>query len=839
MKKITSFFLTTILSFGVVFGQSISQHEAENIAKNFLVKSSVSSMQKAPAKVDLQLAYQKIDNNNPTDKLIYVYNVKGGNGFVVLSADKRTKSILGYSDTGSFDTKNMPVNLVSWLEEYAKQIKYAKKNLKEVSDKDFSTSFSRVAQKTTAVSPLLGAISHNQNSPYNDLCPEKDGERTVSGCVATAIVQVMKYHNHPNQGKSHHSYKWNNQRLSVNFSKQTYDWTKIKPFYDDNASDEEKAEIAKLMYHVGVSVDMNYNLSSNGGSATYTHLAVNALYKYFNYDAGIQVYYKDYFSIQEWNQKIREELDNNRPVIYSGVGADGGHAFVCDGYDETGKFHINWGWGGYSNGYFETTALNPSGLGIGGGSGGFNSQQHIVAGIQKPIEHSKHTQVLGMESFNNIPVEVGRRESFSLTVEKMFNIGGFTYKNGALELALMQDNVFIQRLKYLPFGQQNLKTGWGLTTINLDNIFILGTVQNGNYQIILRYKNEDGDMVPLFVKKKGVKEVNIEVTDDKLKFSSSRPAHNTSLVEKFISVTKLYHNRVGHIKLKLANTGTDDYNSQIGLKLVNKEDNTITQELYQAAVAIPMGTTEKEISILGEITVPVGDYYLEIYYDKDNDLSNTAFPITLLEPNENNRTEVAVLEEPTEEPNLSSNNFLMPKVVKKGEDFDLTVDITNRGGICSGEISAAIFANRITKGLFGTQKLVLDKEQTLNVRLKGNISKLPKGNYQVGLFYKAKGKWTKIGYYHSFKLIENSTDLTDINKDDLLILVNVNSLSVKLPEDNLSVRLFDIRGQLMYQKKNAPNVLEIPTDKLRAGIFLLQVIDKNNNSVVRKVSLTK
>ncbi len=840
MRKITSFVLMIILSFGFTFAQSISQNEAENIAKTFLVKSSSTSlMQRAPAKIDLELAFEKIDNEKPSERLIYVYNIKGGNGFVLVSADKRTKKILGYSKTGSFDSKNIPTNFSYWLNNYAKEIVYAKENLPEVSQTDFSKSMSRVAQKTTSVAPLLGTISYNQGAPYNDECPKKDGKRTATGCVATAMVQVMKYYNWPEKGKSHHSYKWNKSvNLSINFSRQTYDWTKIKSFYNSNSTDEQKAEIAKLMYHAGVSVDMQYDLASNGGSGAQMPLVANALYKYFNYDGGIQVYYRDYFSLQLWNQKIREELDHQRPVIYAGQGTDGGHAFVCDGYDDTGKFHINWGWGGLSNGYFETTALAPNGLGIGGGSGGFNSLQHIITGIQKPVENSKHIQVLGMDGFNNIPTEVDRKSMFSLTVEKLFNIGSFTYKGGAFELALMQDDVFIERLKYIPLGKQDLKSGYGTNALNLNDILILGTVQNGNYQIVFRYKNENGDMVPLLVKKGGIKQVNLEITDDKLKFTSSKPVHNTSLVEKFISVTKLYHNRVGHIKLKLANTGTDDYNSQIGVKLVNKEDNTITQELYQATVGIPMGTAEKEISILGEITVPVGDYYLEIYYDDANDIANTAFPTTLLEPNEHNRTEVAVLETPKEEPELSSSNFSMPKVVKKREDFYVTVDITNNGGISSGDISAAVFHNTVTKTLFGTQALVLDKDQTRSVRLRGNL-KLPKGNYEIGLFYKGKKGWEKIGSYHKFKLIENSTDLNDINKDELLVSVNANSLRVKMPEDNLSIKLFNITGKLIYQKNNVSDVVEIPTDKLRAGIFLLQVIDKNNNSVIRKISLTK
>ncbi len=147
-----------------------------------------------------------------------------------------------------------------------------------------------MAQSTTEVAPLLGTIAYDQSSPYNDLCPEINGIKTVSGCVATAIAQVMKFHNHPNQGKGSHSYTWNGQTLSVDFSTQTYDWTKIEPFYSNSSTTEQKVEIAKLMYHVGVSVDMDYDLASNGGSGAVTSKAVKTLYENFDYDAGIQNY---------------------------------------------------------------------------------------------------------------------------------------------------------------------------------------------------------------------------------------------------------------------------------------------------------------------------------------------------------------------------------------------------------------------------------------------------------------------------------------------------------------------------------------------------------------------
>ena len=205
-----------------------------------------------------------------------------------------------------------------------------------------------------------------------------------------------------------------------------------------------------------------------------------ALIGYFNYDSNIQSYYRDYYSKPEWEGLIKAELNAGRPVFYAGYSKDTGHQFVCDGYDNNGLFHFNWGWSGSSDGYFELSVLNPSSLGIGGGtSGGFNYDQLIVIGVQKPNASSTvHPYQLYLYSpFNNIPASIDRTSAFTLPI-RITNLGINTF-NGKVGLALYNDNGFV---KLLSSRSSSLDTYSGYYNPSYaTNITVPSDVVNGNY----------------------------------------------------------------------------------------------------------------------------------------------------------------------------------------------------------------------------------------------------------------------------------------------------------------------------------------------------------------------
>ena len=334
----------------------IKVKDAENVAKSFF-----SSRQD----VKLDLAYTERTEKHAD---FYVFNKVSENGYVIVSAeDNVDNQILAYSDEGGFDENNIPDNLRWWLLEYKRQIEWVRSNGYEPRRSD------GIKKANVVVGPLLGDLSWGQGSPFNEMCPIENNKHCVTGCVATAMAQIIYYNKWPLQGKGVHSYKWKGQTLSVDFSQSEYDYSKMRNKYD-TYSDVQAQAVAKLMYDCGVSVEMNYGASSSGA---YSDDVQSAFQTYFDYDAGVKYIERDnYFNeFITWDDLIKSELDANRVVYYSGIGPDGGHAFVCDGYNDNGFFHFNFGWNGSSNGYFASAVISTS-------SGKFNANQAIVIGIK-------------------------------------------------------------------------------------------------------------------------------------------------------------------------------------------------------------------------------------------------------------------------------------------------------------------------------------------------------------------------------------------------------------------------------------------------------------------------
>jgi len=334
---------------------------------------------------------------------LYIFN--GEEGFVVMAADDCVQPILGYSLTGRFVAENMPTNVSGWLQGYNDEIQYAiDSKMKATAEtaklwKELTEGNSKVAKAAVVVAPLI-QTKWNQNKYYNSLCPAvsdgPDGHAYV-GCVATAMAQVMKFHEYPSKGNGSHSYTWQEQTLGANFGTTTYDWANMNDYYeyyyDDNGaihrlSDPSSAEIqaiATLMYHCGVSVNMNYGGSSTGGSAAATAYVANALKNYFNYSSTAQYKQKSLFTDADWIAMVKAELDAYRPLEYAGQDPNGssGHAFVCDGYDDRDYFHFNWGWSGNYDGYFSLNNLNTGANNQSGqGNGVYTRDQSAVFGIQ-------------------------------------------------------------------------------------------------------------------------------------------------------------------------------------------------------------------------------------------------------------------------------------------------------------------------------------------------------------------------------------------------------------------------------------------------------------------------
>lgn len=345
-----------------------------------------------------QLSYVTNYTQNPAQAAVYVFSAPGDKGYIVSPADDRFPALLGYSDTGSINAGNIPPQMQWWLSEYAREMDYAISNglaasqPKNVQILNNGSNPTKTMAPRTAIAPLL-ETKYNQSEPYNNQCPVikySDGTtwgRAVTGCVATAMAQVMRYWKYPAAGQGSHSYicepnGGQSFTESMDFSTVTFDWDNMLTEYTyGNYTDTQAAAVAQLMHACGVSVNMTYTPVESGAQSSWVG---NALRNYFKYDSSLSYAVRGMFSNAEWEQFIYNELAASRPVQVNGRGSGGGHAFVCDGYQGDHYFHFNWGWGGSSDGYFMFSALNPGSLGIGGGSGGFNYDQSATYNIFPP-----------------------------------------------------------------------------------------------------------------------------------------------------------------------------------------------------------------------------------------------------------------------------------------------------------------------------------------------------------------------------------------------------------------------------------------------------------------------
>lgn len=306
----------------------------------------------------------------------YVFACRDGRGFLVVSADDAMCPLLGYSASACVDVSTVPPAMRYWLKTYAREIEAA-------ASEGRSYIASAVSRRVRhAIEPLV-STRWNQDTPYNNMCPDVDGARAVTGCVATALAQVMRYHRWPQQGHGANSYMLTDgTEVSMNFADSYFEWNEMLDDYAlQVATPTQSSAVAELMFACGVAVDMQYTSTESGAQVLDVPAA---MVKYFDYDKGIRYLSRDYYGLYAWEELIYDQLVEFGPVQYSGQSNEGGHSFVCDGYSSDGYFHFNWGWGGMSDGYFLLTALDPDEQGIGGSMSGFSYDQSIIANVSRP-----------------------------------------------------------------------------------------------------------------------------------------------------------------------------------------------------------------------------------------------------------------------------------------------------------------------------------------------------------------------------------------------------------------------------------------------------------------------
>lgn len=376
-------------------------------------------------------------NNAP----YYAFNLE--QGYVIVSGDDEMTELVGYAENGFFDAENVPPQMQLWLDGYAEYVAAVQSGKAKARKILLSDSPSVV------VEPLV-TTKWNQDAPFNNFAPEytddnNNTQRCATGCAATAMAQIMKFHNWPEQGVGHYSYEHQSfGTISSNFSEHVYDWTNMIDRYNNGEYSNVQADaVALLMKDCGVSLNMNYGPVSGASIYSYTPAFKN----YFRYSS--RTVNRSGCETAEFTRIITDELQEGRPIIYCGTGEDGGHAFVVDGYDTNYFLHVNWGWGGYSDGYFDMNYMDPAGLGIGGGSGAFKWNQGIVLArpLKDGVEPYEFIQQLCFVLFNDVQggifckqeMPANKGDDVTILLRNTANLSGESFF-GSLNVGVFDDS---------------------------------------------------------------------------------------------------------------------------------------------------------------------------------------------------------------------------------------------------------------------------------------------------------------------------------------------------------------------------------------------------------------
>ncbi len=448
-------------------------------------------------------------SNNEEAFYVFAYTT-GAPGYVVVSADTRLPEVLAYSTTGHFRTDGMPESVRAYFQSFVEKMKNTPESFtakRRVRGRLFANSTS------PSVEPLLGGIAFSQREPFNNACPLINGTRAVTGCVATAMAQIMKYHQHPNKMKgSDISYTTSGVTVNWNPSTTTFDWTKIRDSYTayvPDYTDAEAAEVAKLLAACGASVRMSYGTEASGAS---TVAAAEALINNFSYDPSIEILSPSLFSEADWHTRIQAELMSHRPILVSGTSDGGsGHAFIIDGFrfdNSTPYYHINWGWNGSDNAYFLIDNMRPSEAGTGGYNENYSYDYDLYFGIQPENNTDEGIALSSSYTVDNSTYSAGSTIRFSISQLKNISAAAFAgnvkaYACNGSRCYEIGDIISISTSNPLPTGYYYYGMNRSFT--------LPSNIPTGKYRIILKAQ-QTGSSVEREVYAADIPEVQINGT---------------------------------------------------------------------------------------------------------------------------------------------------------------------------------------------------------------------------------------------------------------------------------------------------------------------------------------
>ena len=826
-------FSILLMSFFQVLATPVNQTDALQLATNFHQLRSSSKLRSAEA---LKLVYQGSNTGlrSSEDPAFYIYNIGDNQGFVIVSGEDAAKTILGYADEGSFRTDNMPENVQYWLNFYQQEIG-ALRDASAAGSVAASEQVSAIATGQTAVAPLLGGIKWNQTDPFNLLCPWDVGSSShaLAGCVAIAMSQIMKYYNWPVKGTGTHTYTDANYGVqTVDFSKSTYDWNTMLSTYNSSATDAQDTAVAELVYQCGVAVNMSYSIT---GSSSTISKAAEAFVGHFGYDTEIQRYDRPYYTVDEWMSIIKKDLDNAQPVYYSANSDAGGHAFVCDGYDSNSLFHINWGWGGSSNGYFELSSLSSANPGLVGAAPEYTYLQSILTGIHKTDAINRATnQVVVMNT--GLYASTNNVSKISTTpFNTSFNFGnlGTNTVNVRWGIGFIKDgSTTLTKLVENSTTPTSITSGSLFSSVRTLTIPASSAMTSaGIYRLYPIYCPSDSviNSVPKWSIMRGTPVLNnclivTVASNGSATILQALEAPTLALTKSPEPLTRLYQNKALSVDLTFQNNGSEFY-SRVGLCLISTTDPGNHTYICESKVLCAEGETQT-FHLTGSVTCLPGNYYLQAQFDSTN--SNSTMNYKEFGPTNKNSKVVEVLPPPGSPLLELKKNISMAKgtTIAKNDTVDLTFSISNTGGYFDSKLIAFVFPKGGGRSLtYLTPKNVyIDSLETKDVTLNGTID-LDAGEYFFSMYQLLNNSWASLSPYGmsslNFTVINGPLNIKPSTEpNQLFIHQSGNQLIIETTAEIRESRLFDLSGRLI---RKAGSEKSIQISDLASGVYLLHV----------------
>lgn len=834
--------------------KQVDEATASIIARNFLSQKVSSGTLRAFS--DLRIVHKTVTKDIQTSDIInesvlfYIYNADTS-GYIIIAGDDAVNPVLAYSTESDFDPANIPPNMAKWLEGYKSQIR-------EVIEKKYAASEATREQWESllnntpvrlsgrSVNPLI-ATKWNQSPYYNAMCPGG----SVTGCVATAMAQIMKYWNYPERGSGFHSYDHPVYgTLSMNFAESEYQWSQMPV-----AVNSQNNAVAKLMYDVGVSVDMDYSPSSSGAQiliaqANGAGCSEYALKNFFGYKNSLHGIMKDDYPENEYVNILKDELDAGRPVLYGGIGTEGGHCFVADGYDSNGWFHFNWGWAGTSDGYFQINALNPGSLGTGGGSGGFNSMQQAVIGIEPSTPGG--SQNFDLALYNNLSVSPST-VNYGGTINVITNVANYGYGtfNGELGVALFDENGYFVKFVEV-FTDMTLQEGY---TFSEDLQFTCSNTFNvlpGTYQVAIYSRTAGNEWMTIDDNGNYVNYAELTVVNENdIELSSAITAPANGLIQ----------GKAATVSVNVANNGNTTFigDYQVGLFNLDGTWAQTIEILTESEGLPPQYTYTGPLDFsTSEIIVEPGTYLLAVRHKANNGQYELSGSTEFQNP-----VKITVKETPLVADIYESNNMVEQAYALSPNFIDNTAIINTNGSNLHNQQDVDFYKINFQTGF----------NYAITVRL---VDGYNNGEYSLdGLFaYSLNGiDWSEpyddimpnvitinnggtlylivapyfageTGSYMSVTNIirSSSVGLNESNPYNILVYPNPASELITIDARNTSTKLTEVtlstlEGKVIQSLTNlANNLLTMPLNGLSRGIYLLKM-RSNEGIEVRKVEV--